>query len=83
MHDGFLLEVDPSMVAEAVRLLEISMEARASLLSIIFMQLNGISPFSFQSYKLNGCLFLCSIPLRAKVKVGKTWVSLEPLHLEP
>lgn len=49
MHDGFLLEVDPSMVAEAVRLLEISMEARASLL----------------------------------IKVGKTWVSLEPLHLEP
>lgn len=38
-----MLEVDPSMVAEAVRLLQISMETAASLLGIIFYaELNGI-----------------------------------------
>ncbi|XBJ11452.1 hypothetical protein VPH35_016147 [Triticum aestivum] len=55
VHDELVLEVDPSMVADAVNLLQISMETAASLL----------------------------VPLRAKVKVGKTWGSLQPFRPEP
>lgn len=55
VHDELVLEVDPSMVAEAGRLLQISMENAASLL----------------------------VPLRTKIKVGKTWGSLEPFQPEP
>ena len=36
MHDELVLEVDPSMVAEAGKLLQISMETAASLLGINF-----------------------------------------------
>ncbi|CAM0949659.1 unnamed protein product [Alopecurus aequalis] len=54
VHDELVLEVDPSMVAEAGKLLQISMETAASLL----------------------------VPLRTKIKVGKTWGSLEPFHPE-
>jgi DNA polymerase theta len=55
VHDELVLEVDPCMVAEAVRLLQTVMENSASLL----------------------------VPLRTKIKVGQTWGSLEPFHLEP
>lgn len=36
MHDELVLEVDPCMVPEAGRLLQISMENAASLLGITF-----------------------------------------------
>jgi DNA polymerase theta len=36
VHDELVLEVDPSMVAEAAKLLQICMENAASLLGIIF-----------------------------------------------
>ncbi|AQK40089.1 Helicase and polymerase-containing protein TEBICHI [Zea mays] len=55
VHDELVLEVDPCMVAQAGRLLQICMEEAASLL----------------------------VPLRTKIKVGKTWGSLEPFHPEP
>ncbi|KAF8666497.1 hypothetical protein HU200_053610 [Digitaria exilis] len=55
VHDELVLEVDPRMVAQAARLLQICMEEAASLL----------------------------VPLRAKIKVGKTWGSLEPFYPEP
>ncbi|RCV18574.1 hypothetical protein SETIT_3G311900v2 [Setaria italica] len=55
VHDELVLEVDPCMVAQAGRLLQICMEEAASLL----------------------------VPLRAKIKVGKTWGSLEPFYPEP
>ncbi|KAM0921821.1 hypothetical protein ACQ4PT_006730 [Festuca glaucescens] len=55
VHDELVIEVDPSMVAEAGKLLQICMENAASLL----------------------------VPLRTKIKVGKTWGSLEPFHPEP
>ncbi|KAG8048419.1 hypothetical protein GUJ93_ZPchr0009g1479 [Zizania palustris] len=54
VHDELVLEVDPSMVAEAGSLLQTIMEDAASLL----------------------------VPLRTKIKVGKTWGSLEPFHPE-
>lgn len=55
VHDELVLEVDPCMVAQAGRLLQICMEEAASLL----------------------------VPLRTKIKVGKTWGSLEPFYPEP
>ncbi|KAG2620442.1 hypothetical protein PVAP13_3NG107600 [Panicum virgatum] len=55
VHDELVLEVDPCMVQQAGRLLQICMEEAASLL----------------------------VPLRAKIKVGKTWGSLEPFYPEP
>ncbi|TVU51610.1 hypothetical protein EJB05_03050 [Eragrostis curvula] len=55
VHDELVLEVDPDMVAQAGRLLQICMENAASLL----------------------------VPLRTKIKVGKTWGSLEPFYPEP
>jgi hypothetical protein len=36
VHDELVIEVDPSMVAEAGKLLQICMENAASLLGIIF-----------------------------------------------
>nr|CAD1822289.1 unnamed protein product [Ananas comosus var. bracteatus] len=52
VHDELVLEADPCVVAEAGKLLQMSMEGAASLL----------------------------VPLRVKLKVGKTWGSLEPLQ---
>ncbi|KAL6854375.1 hypothetical protein ACP4OV_019278 [Aristida adscensionis] len=55
VHDELVLEVDPYMVAQAGRLLQLCMENAASLM----------------------------VPLRAKIKAGKTWGSLEPFCPEP
>lgn len=81
MHDELVLEVDPSMVAEAGKLLQISMETAASLLGIIFA-LNCLLIF-ISKLKTDCWLFLVPVPLRTKIKVGKTWGSLQPFHPEP
>lgn len=49
MHDELVLEVDPCMVAQAGRLLQICMEEAASLLGITF-NLNLVG-FCFSSSK--------------------------------
>lgn len=83
VHDELVLEVDPCYVKEAAMLLQSSMENAVSLLGIPHI------PYSFfwneYIYKLLYCWldWLCcvfSVPLHVKLKVGKTWGSLEPLQ---
>ncbi|XP_050213511.1 helicase and polymerase-containing protein TEBICHI isoform X2 [Mercurialis annua] len=55
VHDELVLEVEPSVLKEAVSLLQTSMENAVSLL----------------------------VPLQVKLKVGRTWGSLEPFQVDP
>jgi DNA polymerase theta len=83
VHDELVLEVDPCMVAWAGRLLQICMENAASLLGILF-KLNWILVLIvIAKLKINLLFTLISVPLRTKIKVGKTWGSLEPFYPEP
>jgi len=79
-----VLEVDSCLVREAGLLLQRSMESAASLLGIIFAPVRGWFPyFSFElKFKLVSLFFSPPVPLLVKLKVGKTWGSLETFQPE-
>lgn len=81
VHDELVLEVDPSYVNEAARLLQTSMQNAVSLLGMFLIHYISFCAmciyFDFIDY------FLCvSVPLHVKLKVGKTWGSLEPFQAD-
>lgn len=76
VHDELVLEVDPSVIKETALLLRISMENAASLLgNYILLALHFDLP-SESTY----IFYLFLVPLHVKLKVGRTWGSLEPFQ---
>lgn len=74
MHDELVLEVDPRLTREASMLLKTSMEGAVSLSGIL-------EACVLSELFLNFLLKLphIPVPLRVKLKIGRTWGTLEPL----
>lgn len=79
VHDELVLEVDSTVVKEAAFLLQKCMESAAMLLGtsssrcLIFLLV-------WELFSL--CFILLSVPLHVKLKVGRTWGSLEPIQAD-
>lgn len=88
-----MLEVDPSVVKEAALLLQTSMENAVSLLGLYFLNKLFFWPFLFgcrhklvkvvedltvrSNHMFTVYTYASAVPLNVKLKVGRTWGSLE------
>jgi len=79
VHDELVLEVDPSILREAGMLLKMCMENAASLLGLCLI----ICQTSYMTgvYSTN-VFYGFSVPLQVKLKVGRTWGSLEAFDID-
>lgn len=80
VHDELVMEVDPSLTKEAALLLRMSMENAALLLGMPSMAQNFYIPRTCSFCSLFMICF--SVPLHIKLKVGRTWGSLEPFQAD-